>query len=102
MSITDIGSATNRPEKVLGMHYFNPAVLMRLVEVIRGDQTSDETIQVAFDYVNKVKKVPVIVKKDVPGFIANRVNAPAGVLIMSIIESGEVQPEVPWYRRWAL
>jgi len=93
MSITDIASATNRPEKVLGMHYFNPAVLMRLVDVIRGDQTSDETIQVAFDYVNKVKKVPVIVKKDVPGFIANRVNAPAGVLIMSIIESGEVQPE---------
>jgi enoyl-CoA hydratase/3-hydroxyacyl-CoA dehydrogenase len=93
MSITDIASATNRPEKVLGMHYFNPAVLMRLVEVIRGDKTSDETIQVGYDYVNKVKKVPVIVKKDVPGFIVNRVNAPAGVLIMSMIEAGEVQPE---------
>ena len=93
MSITDIASATNRPEKVLGMHYFNPAVLMRLVEVIRGDKTSDETIQIGYDYVNKVKKVPVIVKKDVPGFIVNRVNAPAGVLIRSILESGEVQPE---------
>ncbi len=93
MSITEIASATNRPEKVLGMHYFNPAVLMRLVEVIRGDQTSDETMQVGFDYVNKVKKVPVIVQKDVPGFIVNRVNAPAGVLVRSLVESGEVQPE---------
>jgi len=93
MSITEIASATNRPEKVLGMHYFNPAVLMRLVEVIRGDQTSDETMQIGFEYVNKVNKVPVIVKKDVPGFIANRVNAPAGVLVRSILESGEVQPE---------
>jgi enoyl-CoA hydratase/3-hydroxyacyl-CoA dehydrogenase len=93
MSITDIASATNRPEKVLGMHYFNPAVLMRLVEVIRGDRTSDETIQIGYDYVKKVNKVPVIVKKDVPGFIANRVNAPAGVLIMAMIEAGEVQPE---------
>ncbi len=93
MSITDIGSATNRPEKVLGMHYFNPAVLMKLVEVIRGDRTSDETIQIGYDYVKKVNKVPVIVKKDVPGFIANRVNAPAGVLVRSLIESGEVQPE---------
>jgi enoyl-CoA hydratase/3-hydroxyacyl-CoA dehydrogenase len=93
MSITEIASATNRPEKVLGMHYFNPAVLMRLVEVIRGDKTSDETMQIGFEYVNKVGKVPVIVKKDVPGFIVNRVNAPAGVLIRSMLESGEVQPE---------
>jgi enoyl-CoA hydratase/3-hydroxyacyl-CoA dehydrogenase len=93
MSITEIASATNRPEKVLGMHYFNPAVLMRLVEVIRGDKTSDETMQIGFEYVNKVNKVPVIVKKDVPGFIVNRVNAPAGVLIRSMLESGEVQPE---------
>jgi enoyl-CoA hydratase/3-hydroxyacyl-CoA dehydrogenase len=93
MSITEIASATNRPEKVLGMHYFNPAVLMRLVEVIRGDKTSDETIQVGYDYVNKVNKVPVIVKKDVPGFIVNRVNAPAGALIGTIIESGEIEPE---------
>jgi len=93
MSITEIGDATHRPDKVLGMHYFNPAVLMRLVEVIRGEQTSDETIETAVAYVNKVKKVPVIVRKDVPGFIANRVNAPAAVLVSAIIESGEVQPE---------
>ncbi|MCK5558815.1 MAG: 3-hydroxyacyl-CoA dehydrogenase family protein [Candidatus Hydrogenedentes bacterium] len=93
MSITEIGKATNRQDKVLGLHYFNPAVLMKLVEVIRGDRTSDETIQIGFDFAKKNNKVPVIVKKDVPGFIANRVNAPASVLIGAIIESGEIQPE---------
>jgi enoyl-CoA hydratase/3-hydroxyacyl-CoA dehydrogenase len=93
MSITEIAKATNRPEKVFGMHYFNPAVLMRLVEVIRGDQTSDETIEIGRAYVEKIGKVPVIVQKDVPGFIANRVNAPAGVLVNAIIGSGEIEPE---------
>jgi len=93
MSITEIAKATGRPEKVLGMHYFNPAVIMKLVEVIRGEQTSDETIDVAHEYVQKIGKAPVIVKKDVPGFIVNRVNAPAGVLVTAIIESGEIEPE---------
>jgi len=93
MSITEIATVTNRQDKVFGMHYFNPAVLMRLVEVIRGDKTSDETMQIGYDYVNKVKKVPVIVKKDVPGFIVNRVNAPAGALVGAIVESGEIEPE---------
>ncbi len=93
MSITEIAGATNRPEKVLGMHYFNPAVLMKLVEVIRGDRTSDETISLGVEYAKKIGKVPVVVRKDVPGFIANRVNAPAGVLIGAIVESGEIEPE---------
>jgi enoyl-CoA hydratase/3-hydroxyacyl-CoA dehydrogenase len=93
MSITDIAKATGRPEKVLGMHYFNPAVLMKLVEVIHGDQTSDETIETGRAYVERIGKVPVIVKKDVPGFIANRVNAPASVLVNAIIGSGEIEPE---------
>jgi len=93
MSITEIAKSTGRPDKVLGMHYFNPAVLMRLVEVIRGEQTSDETIQIGYEFAKKNNKVPVIVRKDVPGFIANRVNAPAGALIGAIIESGEIEPE---------
>ncbi len=93
MSITEIAAATDRPEKVLGMHYFNPAVIMKLVEVIRGEKTSDEAIEVGRAYVEKIGKVPVIVRKDVPGFIANRVNAPAGVLINAIVGSGEIEPE---------
>ncbi len=93
MKITEIGSLTKRPEKVLGLHYFNPAVLMRLVEVIRGAKTSDETMQVAFDFVLKNGKVPVRVEKDVPGFIVNRVQAPSGVLLSCIINEGIAQPE---------
>ncbi|MFN7988048.1 MAG: 3-hydroxyacyl-CoA dehydrogenase family protein [Thermoanaerobaculia bacterium] len=93
MSITEIAEATGRPDKVLGLHYFNPAVLMRLVEVIRTARTSDETIAIAMAFVAKNKKLPVLVKKDSPGFIANRVNQAAGVLIMEIVERGEIQPE---------
>lgn len=76
MSITKLATATKRPDKVFGMHYFNPVVLMRLVEVIRGDKTSDETIQFALDYVKKLGKTLVYAKKDTPGFIANRIAAP--------------------------
>jgi len=93
MSITQLASVTNRPEKVLGLHYFNPAVLMRLVEVIRAEKTSDETIQIGLDFVGKNKKVPVLVRKDTPGFIANRVNAAPQVLVNEILERGEIQPE---------
>jgi enoyl-CoA hydratase/3-hydroxyacyl-CoA dehydrogenase len=93
MKITEIGSLTTRPEKVLGLHYFNPAVLMNLVEVIRGDKTSDETMQVAYDFVLKNGKVPVRVEKDVPGFIVNRVQAPSGVLLGCILDERIAQPE---------
>jgi len=93
MSITEIAEATRRADKVLGLHYFNPAVLMRLVEVIRTAKTSDETIGIAMAFVEKNKKLPVLVKKDSPGFIANRVNQAAGVLIMEVVERGEIKPE---------
>ena len=93
MSITEIASATNRPEKVLGLHYFNPAVLMRLVEVIKADKTSDETMQIGMDFAAREKKVGVWVKKDRPGFIANRVNQAPAVLISEIVERGEIEPE---------
>jgi enoyl-CoA hydratase/3-hydroxyacyl-CoA dehydrogenase len=93
MSITDIAAATKRPDKVLGLHYFNPAVLMKLVEVIRADKTSDETMQIGFEFVQKNGKVPVRVQKDVPGFIVNRVQAPSGVLLNCILDEGIAGPE---------
>jgi len=77
ISITQLGSATSRPEKVCGMHFFNPPQLMRLVEVIRGLKTSDETIQTIVDAAHKMGKETVLVKKDCPGFIMNRVLVPA-------------------------
>jgi enoyl-CoA hydratase / 3-hydroxyacyl-CoA dehydrogenase len=93
MKISEIATMTSRPEKVIGLHYFNPAVLMKLVEVIRGDKTSAETMQIGYDFVLKNAKIPVRVEKDVPGFIVNRVQAPAGVLLNAILDEGELSPE---------
>jgi len=77
VSITEIASATKRPEKVCGMHFFNPPQLMKLIEVIRGAKTSDETVQTVLDVAHKMEKETVLVKKDCPGFIVNRILIPA-------------------------
>jgi len=73
LSITEIGSATGRPDKVVGMHFFNPAVKMALVEVIRGERTSDETVKITVELAKRLGKTPIICEKDVRGFIVNRV-----------------------------
>jgi len=77
ISITELGSTTKRPEKVCGMHFFNPPQLMKLIEVIRGAKTSDETIQTVLAVSQKMGKETVLVKKDCPGFIVNRILIPA-------------------------
>ena len=76
MSITALSKATKRPDRFIGIHYFNPAVLMRLVEVIKGDETSQETCDFACDYVRLTGKQLIFARKDTPGFIANRIAAP--------------------------
>jgi enoyl-CoA hydratase/3-hydroxyacyl-CoA dehydrogenase len=93
MSITEIAAATQRPAQVVGMHFFNPAVLMRLVEIIKGDKTSEETMQLAYDVALRMNKVPVRVEKDSIGFIYNRVNAPNSILLGAILERGLATPE---------
>lgn len=75
ISITKIASITKRPSQVIGMHFMNPVPLMKLVEVIRGYQTSDETTNTIFELSKKLSKVPVEVN-DYPGFIANRILMP--------------------------
>jgi len=77
VSITELASATRRPEKVCGMHFFNPPQLMKLVEVVRGAKTSDETTQAILKVARKMEKETVLVKKDSPGFIVNRILTPA-------------------------
>ena len=93
MSITKIASAAKRQERVIGMHFFNPSVLMKLVEVIYGNNSSDEAVQATFEVAQKMGKVPVIVKKDSPGFIYNRVNAPTALLLQGILDKGSPSPE---------
>ncbi|QDX40930.1 3-hydroxyacyl-CoA dehydrogenase/enoyl-CoA hydratase family protein [Salarchaeum sp. JOR-1] len=78
LSITEIASATDRPEDVVGMHFFNPPVKMDLVEVIYGAETDDDTAQATYDFVEAVEKTPIFVRKDVNGFVVNSVLGPFG------------------------
>lgn len=98
MSITKMGASTKRPDKVVGLHFFNPPVMMLLVEVIRGEKTSEETMSVSNDFVLKLKNfrgvmVPVRVEKDTPGFIYNRLGAPVVLYLSQLFERGLVNPE---------
>jgi 3-hydroxybutyryl-CoA dehydrogenase len=88
MSITEIAASTQRPDKVCGMHFFNPVPLMRLVEIIRGYATSDETIKTTTELAEKMGKVTVEVKKDSPGFIVNRIMIPHLLEAIRIVEEG--------------
>lgn len=73
LSITEMGGATRRPDKAVGMHWFNPPQLMQLIEVIKGDDTSDETTSLVMELSKKLRKNPILCKKDVRGFIVNRI-----------------------------
>jgi enoyl-CoA hydratase/3-hydroxyacyl-CoA dehydrogenase len=76
LPITEIANTTSRPDKFIGIHFFNPPQLMKLVEVIPGQRTNQEVLKMTVDYVRSVNKEPVICKKDVPGFIVNRLFIP--------------------------
>ena len=92
ISITEIGAATKRAERVCGMHFFNPPQLMRLVEIVRGLKTSDETVQVIKDVSARLRKEYVVVKKDTPGFIVNRILVPALNEAVSLVEEDVADP----------
>jgi 3-hydroxybutyryl-CoA dehydrogenase len=90
LSVTAIAGATQHPERVLGMHFFNPPVLMALVEVIRGEQTSPSTIQKALEIARALGKTPVSAK-DTPGFIVNRIARPFYVEGLRILDEGNIE-----------
>ncbi|MEC1721596.1 3-hydroxyacyl-CoA dehydrogenase family protein [Schinkia azotoformans] len=93
MSITVIASATKRPDRVAGMHFFNPAQLMKLVEVVRGYETSDETVEELKTLSKALTKEPIEVKKDVPGFIVNRIMIPQFIEAIKLLEEGVASAE---------
>jgi 3-hydroxyacyl-CoA dehydrogenase len=72
LSITEIGEVTSRPDKVVGFHFFYPASMMRLIEVIEGDDTSRETVQAAANFAQRLRKMPIRCA-EVPGFVVNRI-----------------------------
>jgi len=93
MSITLIAASTGRPEKVAGMHFFNPPPLMRLVEIIRGYNTSDESVQTLMEVCVKMGKTPVEVRKDSPGFVVNRILMAQFLEAIRLVEEGVATPK---------
>ncbi len=87
LSITEIASVVEKPERVLGLHFFNPPSAMKLVEVIRGEKTSDTTIEAALAYVDKLNKTAVVAK-DSPGFLVNRVLVPVLNEAVKLLDEG--------------
>ncbi|MHA1130249.1 MAG: 3-hydroxyacyl-CoA dehydrogenase NAD-binding domain-containing protein [Candidatus Helarchaeota archaeon] len=100
MSITEIATATQRPEKVCGMHFFNPPILMRLVEIIAGDKTAEETMEIGVQLGKSLaclrgKRYVPKVLKDRPGFIVNRLNAPVNIYLNYIFDLA-AEKGIPW------
>jgi 3-hydroxybutyryl-CoA dehydrogenase len=93
MSITEIAAATNRPSQVVGMHFFNPVQVMRLVEVIHGYQSSEETVAVTMELARQLGKTPIEVRKDSPGFIVNRILLPMIAEAIKVVEESIATPE---------
>ena len=93
MSINALAGVTKRADRVAGMHFFNPPPIMKLVEVVRGHDTSDETIGVIFEVAKKMGKTTVEVKKDFPGFIVTRVNMAQVIEAIRLVEEGVATPE---------
>ena len=92
ISITKLGAASGRPDRIVGLHFMNPAPVMRLVEVVRGLETSEQTTQLALALAKRLGKTPVVAK-DVPGFIVNRVLIPMINEAIFALEEGVASAE---------
>ena len=86
--ITELAAVTNRAEQVLGLHFFSPVPMMQAVEVIRGVSTSDETARAGKEFVLRIGKEPIMVNRDVAGFVINRINYPSTMEAMRLVEQG--------------
>jgi len=83
-----IADATGRPDRVCNVHFFNPALVMKCVEVVRGPQTSDETVATAVELARRLGKVPVLLDREIPGFIANRILGAVRDEAIFLLENG--------------
>ena len=86
--ISELASVTARPERVLGLHFFSPAPMMQAVEVIRGIATSDSVFATGKAFVLQIGKEPIMVNRDVAGFVINRINFPSAIEAMRLVEQG--------------
>ncbi|MFJ7366776.1 3-hydroxyacyl-CoA dehydrogenase family protein [Peribacillus frigoritolerans] len=88
-----IADATNRPDKVCNVHFFNPPLVMELVEVVCGPHTSEETAQIAKELIKSIQKIPVVLKKEISGFIANRILGKLTDEALYLLENGYADHE---------
>ena len=86
--ITELAAVTGRPEKVLGIHFFSPVPMIMAVEVIKGSLTTDETARTGRTFVEEIGKTPIMVNRDVAGFVINRINMPSSMEAMRLVEEG--------------
>lgn len=93
LSITAIAQATRRPQDVVGLHFFNPAPVMKLVEIVRGEETADVTVEKAQALAEELGKETIVVQKDTPGFVVNRVLMPLFIEAMRMLEEGVATAE---------
>jgi 3-hydroxybutyryl-CoA dehydrogenase len=91
--VTQIATATDRPESVVGTHFFSPVPMMKLCELVRGYKTSDETLAAARAFAEGIGKTCVVVNRDVAGFVTTRLIAALAVEAIKLVESGVVTPE---------
>ena len=91
--ITRLAENTRRPERVLGLHFFGPVPLMRLVEVVKGEKTSQEIFEQGVTFVQSLGKTPVRVQRDIPGFVMNRIFSAAFREAVDLVDQGIATPE---------
>jgi 3-hydroxybutyryl-CoA dehydrogenase len=91
--ITQIAAVTQRPESVVGTHFFSPVPMMRLCELVRGHRTSDETLASAKQFAEGIGKTCVVVNRDIAGFVTTRLIAALVVEAVKLVESGVISPE---------
>ena len=93
LALSDLASATNRPDKVVLANYANPPHLVPSVEVLRNETTSDESVEIVCDLLKRVGKRPVVIQREVPGFVANRLQMALTREALSLVEKGVVSPK---------
>lgn len=93
LSITAIAQGTKRPEAVVGLHFFNPAPVMKLIEIVRGEETSEATVVKAQELARELGKETIVVQKDTPGFVVNRALMPLFIEAMRMLEEGVATAE---------
>ena len=92
LSVSRIAAATGAPELVIGLHFFNPVHIMKLLEVVRGEHTSAETLDAALGYARRIGKEPIVVT-DTPGFASSRLGVVIGLEAMRMVEQGVATPQ---------